>query len=633
MNMKPIVYSAATGAVRILFEGTLAENGQATMEKATNYVLLNEGLATVPFGAAFDATAHIATLTPQPAVNGTLLVRVLKAITGDADTPFVEVATNPTPTSPGSTALSGPLDVQIGPHELVEDARIALRTQRDAFSYPILTEDITTANRQAGSGRSRGDGSNLTTLVNQTLADVLGWKARTDDASAFEGALTASFEIAEVDGVSSWKWTPRSYAVQSDLSGGITGAQASLYRRAQEALEQSMPLLDGLYPLDPKADVENIAALKAVVRTQFTQLVSELATPGGPGEARVNSYFGLLLIGGGQFQSGGGALLTSEPDELGGTLGELRDQLGLRTTQNFVNTIEDEQDLTNFRILADYATSLAQTWLNNRHFFGFGKGSRFLGTQLVPLSRQLTVISDAVDEVRFALDSVFIGAAERQTLPLSFGPPANGMYAEDFLQWIQNFAEDEAPIYVQQGGKFGIGNSLLPIAQRLHGMARDLKHQHGLPPGFYTSRVERTIDSLIKELGQLVTLAKPVGRDFTSPIPQATLLVTPLSLGVDVDEPVSSPPISLLNTGSADVDVEGRIVSGADKFAFSVKNATPSQVKLRIKARSSRDVIIQDIGKPSNGDVGTAQFTYRLADGTGGTADKTVQLTIIKNSG
>ncbi len=632
MTMKPIVYSAVNGTVRILFEGTLVKNGKAAMEKPANYVLLDEGLATVPFAVAFDPAARIATMTLQSAVTGTLLVRVLKAITGDADTPFAEVATNPSPTSPGSTALNSPMNVEIGPHDLVEDARIALRTQRDAFSYPILTEDINTTSRQSTSARSRGDGGGLATLVNQTLADVLGWKARPDDAMAFEGALTASFDVEEVNGVSSWKWTPRSYAVQSDLSGGITGAQASLYRRAQEALDQSMPLLDGLYPLDPKADVDNIAALKAVVRTQFSQLVSELATPGGPGEARVNSYFGLLLTRGGQFQSGDGALLTSEPDDLGGTLGELRDQLGLRTTQNFVNTIEDEQDLTNFRILADYATSLAQTWLNNRHFFGFGKGSRFLGTQLVPLSRQLTVLSDAVDEVRFALDSVFIGAAERQTMPLSFGPPADGMYAEDFLQWIRNFANDEAPIYVQQGGKFGIGNSLLPIAQRLLVMARELKHQHGLPPGFYTSRVERTIDSLVKELAQLVTLAKPVGRDFTSPIPKATLLVTPLSIAVDVDEPVGSPPISLLNSGSADIEVTGRIVSGADKFAFSVKNGPQSQVTLRIRAGGSRDLVVQDLGKASNGDVGTAQFTYALADGTGGTAEKTVQLTIISNN-
>jgi hypothetical protein len=33
----------------------------------------------------------------------------------------------------------------------------------------------------------------------------------------------------EVEGHIEAKWTPRSYAVQTDLPGGITGAQASLY--------------------------------------------------------------------------------------------------------------------------------------------------------------------------------------------------------------------------------------------------------------------------------------------------------------------------------------------------------------------------------------------------------------------
>ena len=41
------------------------------------------------------------------------------------------------------------------------------------------------------------------------------------------GVLTAV--LAAVGGHTEVTWTPRAYAVQSDLSGGVTGARAGLY--------------------------------------------------------------------------------------------------------------------------------------------------------------------------------------------------------------------------------------------------------------------------------------------------------------------------------------------------------------------------------------------------------------------
>ena len=76
---------------------------------------------------------------------------------------------------------------------------------------------------------------------------MLGWKLKDGDPKGFTGALTQSFTLAEVEGHIESRWTPRTYAVQTDLSGGITGAQASVYSRAKDALDQSLPLLDGLY--------------------------------------------------------------------------------------------------------------------------------------------------------------------------------------------------------------------------------------------------------------------------------------------------------------------------------------------------------------------------------------------------
>jgi hypothetical protein len=415
----------------------------------------------------------------------------------------------------------------------LDDARRTTNAVEDAVSYAFLTEDVG-GNAPATSPSARlGSPDGGAQLIGKALRDVLGWKVRDDDPKGFTGALTTSFAVQEVDGHTEWSWTPRTYAVQTDLNGGITGAQASLYKRAQEALTQSLPLLDGLYPLDPEADIEDVAAVKAVLRKQLEELVGELGAPGGPGLTRVENYFNLLLAGPVAHYNVNDKLLDPEPDHLQGTLGRLRDVLGLSFGDDLVNSVEDEQDQTNFRILADYVTSLAQSWLSNRKFFGLDTKIPFLGTQLVPISRQLSVIAESVDELRFTLDSVFIGAAERQTLKLNFGGHGRSMYAEDFFRWIQNFVTTEAPSYVQDGGK--IGNSLVPFARRLQEMTNALLHTSAngqLPPGFRTARVQRSIQSLAKELQELVRLASPLKRDFAIEPPPAQLRALVDALGL-----------------------------------------------------------------------------------------------------
>ena len=66
------------------------------------------------------------------------------------------------------------------------------------------------------------------------------------------------------------------------------------------------------------------------------------------------------------------ALQPSDADNLNAksTLGSLRDTFGIGFVGNaFSNSVEDEQDITNFRIIVDYALSLWQSWINNRPNF------------------------------------------------------------------------------------------------------------------------------------------------------------------------------------------------------------------------------------------------------------------------
>src|SRR5205823_6215997 len=103
-----------------------------------------------------------------------------------------------------------------------------------------------------------------------------------------------AFSVREVEGHTEWAWTPRSYAVQADM-GAVTGAQASVYARARAALDQSLPLLVGLFALRPDSDQEDMEAIRAIVRSELTELVHELGTVGGPRVQRVDTFFKALL--------------------------------------------------------------------------------------------------------------------------------------------------------------------------------------------------------------------------------------------------------------------------------------------------------------------------------------------------
>jgi len=415
--------------------------------------------------------------------------------------------------------------VRVNGEESQADANARRTTQalEDNVAYPVMTENVgnppSSSYGGAGGGGGTGSGSlQLSQLATQTMTNILGWKPKDKDDKGFVGALTQSFSLKDVEGHVEATWTPRTYAVQTDLAGGITGAQASLYMRAKEAMDQSLPLLDGLYALNPDSDLEMANALKDIVRSQVTELTGEMGFPGGPRISRVNQYFHLLL--GADLPTAAPKPheqiphIASEPDKVTGNLGRLRDELQLQSFSKYVNKVEHEQNITNFRILCDYLTSLAQSWVNNLKFFGLDTKHAFLGSRLVLISRQLSVVADTVDEVRFTLDSVFIGAAERQTLQLEFrNDPA--LFIEDLLSWIQAFAKEEGPQLIQNSGKLGVGDGFLPIVEKLYrlvGEARDPVNKNKLPDGYRTIRVKNSLHDLQDQLAELRRLAKGVSR-------------------------------------------------------------------------------------------------------------------------
>ncbi len=316
--------------------------------------------------------------------------------------------------------------------------------------------------------------------------------------------------------------------MQSDLAGVISGAQASLYARAKVAQDNCLPLLDSLYPLDPTADPEFVKALREMAKSQIAEIVKQFGVV-PPSILRVNTYF-KILMGAEHLRFNEEPRVESDPDKIKGTLGSLRDTYGIyflrqgRDNQ-FSNSVQDEQDITNFRMISDYMTSLLQSWLVNGKYFLLSttRLPAFLGTQLVLISRQLGVIAETVNEVRFALDSVFIGPNERQTLLLEFYDERElpAMYLEDVLTEIESSVTDELPRLIQDGGRIAITNNLLPVLQTLMNMvqgAKDPANIDILPDGYSTARVRHALDDLSDQLTQLFTQGQQVGMQVPEPL-------------------------------------------------------------------------------------------------------------------
>jgi hypothetical protein len=402
----------------------------------------------------------------------------------------------------------------------------------DLTAYPILTEEIgyppsPVSRPPGGQAPSAGAGAQggLGQVASRAIAEVLGWKANPSDAKGFVGALTQSFSLVEIEGRTESKWNPKTYTVQTDLAGGITGAQASLYARAQVAQEKCLPLLDGLYALDPRADPEYVTALRGMAKSQIVEIVKQFGMV-PPSIQRVNTYFHILLgVQRQHLHAKHIASVQTNPDVIGGTLGDIRKIYGIYFQHDsndnpLSNSVEDEQNITNFRVISDYMTSLLLTWLGNFEYFKLTMkhAPAFLGTQLILISRQFNVIAETVNEVRFALDSVFIGPNERQQLLLEF-PPIHGhelpaMYLEDVLTEIESTVSDEGPRLIKDGGRIALYNNVQPVLRGLIDMIEGAQHPtniNELPDGFRTPRVRRSLDDLRDQLNYLYTLAQQVG--------------------------------------------------------------------------------------------------------------------------
>ena len=360
----------------------------------------------------------------------------------------------------------------------------------------------------------------LGAVVELELRKVLGYRPKEGNGRAAVAALAKSFAEERTNGLPVFTWNPRSYAVLTDLSGEITGAQASLYTRASRAISEVLRLLDGLEPLID-VDEEVAEAALAVLRQGVNALLEELGRPGGPRVARVDSLFEQLLLTRKKGKPCFPNELTSRHVE--GRLGFLGALYGFSVRNSYtrgddkafrVNTIEEERYDTDYRIVADYLVDLFHSWSAEKDNGGgmFGNPFSGFGTQLVHIERLLNVIAESVAEVRGALAAVLIGPAEQGTLELPLGEsPADRMTVDDLLSWIEHFASEGGPDLLQDGGRLALEGEFT-TTRRLKDLisaactlaqATQARGDDGLPEAFRSELVAGALEQLFKQLRTL----------------------------------------------------------------------------------------------------------------------------------
>lgn len=392
-------------------------------------------------------------------------------------------------------------------------------------------DQIHRTGRMASVSAPAAGGGDLQGIVESALGGILGHTQRTDDPKTLVNTLTQTFTARQVDGRTVYDWNPQSVSVRaSDLGGGITGAQASLYHRAKTAIQDGIRLLNALTPLKPSADRENMEATRAIIRTEMQELLAELGARGGPRILRVDNLFQLLL--GKEVDSG-----NQRPD---GQLKKLEKYFGLVRGQ--INTVEEEQNYSNFLTLKDYLQSLRRSWVDYKHTQQSSAGA-YIGTQLVRLSQALAVVAESVQEVYRIMELFFLGPEERlsvyidftraeadvEDMEIPYGSPrpafplpddtgypfeetaklGDSMSVEGLLNWVWRFASEEGPMLAKSGGKLGI-RVISETSDRLMVLTQAATYAPIPNAAFRREGVIRALRDLAYQLYQVRQLAEQV---------------------------------------------------------------------------------------------------------------------------
>jgi hypothetical protein len=387
------------------------------------------------------------------------------------------------------------------------------------------------------------------------VSGVLGCRLNISDVAGMKHALEEAFPlVADDEGHLHPKWRPRSFssvAVQAGF-GKITGAQASLLVRTTAVVERIVPVIERMTPLSSDADSEDVAAIRSLIVGELRELQQLFGNEGGPVPQRVNMMFQLLM---GDDDAGNSFV---NPQEVHGQLGQFRSRLGLEAAE--VNTMDEEERLTDFHVVVNDIDTLRLSWLATRTQLD-RQGHDFLGPTATQLQRALACVASSARHIERIMDLTLVDANERLMLMLPTDPRVS---VAELLGWIEEFASRRAFDVLRDSGKDGVFFSIRPTLGRLRNLVTDgmlianirsTDELNKLPPGFKSNRVQTAIEELSSQIEAAFEIARRVGR---YPEPEITA-VRVTSKSVDAAGAITQDDVSIVIEGAG--FVEGASVS------------------------------------------------------------------------
>jgi hypothetical protein len=279
-----------------------------------------------------------------------------------------------------------------------------------------------------------------TTVADKAVNDIVKRILKGDFDNASAGEMVEAFnQNVQLSTVAGRTGSPSEFSGVSAATG-LSVAQTSLFERAQAALADAQRRLVALKPMQTPSDPENLDTVRVLTLSVYKRLVRELGRSGGPRDERTEMYF-TTLIG-----------VPKQPPTLG--VGSLLDQIKAQFNINIedVNSQEDSANVASFHNVRDYLFDLRRSW----EAFVTDRGRDF-GQRAARFSQLLLMIQDDVADVETAMDEVNFDSLDRDTFEIEENKP---LTIHGLLSWIAEFAAEEGPEIVDEGGVIGIKASV-----------------------------------------------------------------------------------------------------------------------------------------------------------------------------